>query len=93
LDLGAQVSIAAHFQVFQLGADGYDDAVNELALTLRERDLKDVTFIAPPPGQTIELTTPAMKSYGRETLKNEARMDAIDMKTLPFKWTFPISGP
>ncbi len=26
LDLGAQLSIAAHFQVFQLGADGYDDA-------------------------------------------------------------------
>jgi L-ascorbate metabolism protein UlaG (beta-lactamase superfamily) len=95
LDLGAQVSIAAHFQVFQLGADGYEDAVNELALTLRERDLKDATFIAPPPGQTIELTAPARKSYGWETMKNEARMDAIDavdVKTFPFKRAFPISG-
>ena len=35
-----RLSIAAHFQVFQLGADGFDDAVNELTSILKERDLK-----------------------------------------------------
>ncbi len=39
LDLGAQTSIAGHFQVFHLGTDGFDDAVNELALTLKERNV------------------------------------------------------
>ena len=93
LDLGAQVSIAAHFQVFQLGADGFDDAVNELASTLQERDLKPETFIAPIPGQAIELTTPFTEVTAGETLKSEARMDGVDMKNLPFKWAFPLSGP
>jgi L-ascorbate metabolism protein UlaG (beta-lactamase superfamily) len=55
LDLGAQMSIAAHFQVFQLGTDGFDDAVNELALTLKERDLQPDTFIAPTPGRAVEV--------------------------------------
>ena len=55
LDLGAQVSIAGHFQVFQLGTDGFDDAVNELASTLKERDLQPDTFITPIPGTAIEL--------------------------------------
>ena len=69
LDLGAQVSIAAHFQVFQLGADGFDDAVNELASTLQERDLKSETFITPIPGQVIELTSPFIGSYDLESLE------------------------
>jgi L-ascorbate metabolism protein UlaG (beta-lactamase superfamily) len=64
LDLGAQVSIAAHFQVFQLGADGFNDAVNELASTLRERDLKSDAFLTPVLGQAIELSTPFSGSYG-----------------------------
>jgi L-ascorbate metabolism protein UlaG (beta-lactamase superfamily) len=55
-DLGAQQSIAAHFQVFQLGPDGFHDAVNELASALKERDLKSEVFIAPTPGRAIELT-------------------------------------
>ena len=55
LDLGAQVSVAGHFQVFQLGTDGFDDAVNELASTLKERDLQPDTFITPIPGTAIEL--------------------------------------
>jgi L-ascorbate metabolism protein UlaG (beta-lactamase superfamily) len=55
LDLGAPVSIAAHFQVFQLGADGFDDAVNDLASTLKERNLKPDAFIAPMPGIAIVL--------------------------------------
>ena len=59
LDLGARFSIAAHFQVFQLGADGFDDAVTELALTLRERDLKPESFIIPIFGRAIETIAPA----------------------------------
>ena len=54
VDLGAELSIAAHFQVFQLGPDGFDDAVNALASALKDRDLGLDTFIAPAPGQAIE---------------------------------------
>jgi L-ascorbate metabolism protein UlaG (beta-lactamase superfamily) len=57
LDLRAGLSIAAHFQVFQLGADGFDDALNELRSVLTERDLKPNAFIAPLPGRPIDLTT------------------------------------
>ena len=32
VDLGAELSIAAHFHVFQLGPDGFDDAVNATGL-------------------------------------------------------------
>lgn len=56
LDLGAEISLASHFQVFQLGADGFDDAVNELAWALRERGLKPEVFMAPTPGRALELT-------------------------------------
>ncbi len=52
--LGAKQSIAAHFQVFQLGPDGFDDAVNGLAQALKEADLDADAFIAPRPGQAIE---------------------------------------
>ena len=69
LDLGAQVSIAAHFQIFQLGADGFDDAVNELASTMQERDLKPDVFITPIPGQAIELTKPLSGSDGLVSLE------------------------
>ncbi len=54
VDLGAELSIAAHFQVFQLGPDGFDDAVNRLASALKDRDIGLDTFIAPAPGQAIE---------------------------------------
>ena len=56
LDLGAQLSIASHFQVFQLGMDGFDDAVNELSAILPERNLHSDTFLAPLPGRAIMLT-------------------------------------
>jgi L-ascorbate metabolism protein UlaG (beta-lactamase superfamily) len=56
LDLHAGLSIAAHFQVFKLGADGFDDAPNELRSTLAERALKPDAFIAPQPGQSVALT-------------------------------------
>jgi hypothetical protein len=39
-----------------LGADGFDDALNELKSALMERDLKPEAFIAPPPGQSVDLT-------------------------------------
>ena len=58
IDLGAEVSIAAHFQVFQLGPDGFDDALQELASTLKGRDLNPDTFIALSPGQSREWGTP-----------------------------------
>lgn len=57
LDLRAGLSIAAHFQVFQLGIDGFDDARNELKLILAKRDLKADVFITPPPGQPVVLTS------------------------------------
>ena len=56
IDLRAKLSIAGHFQVFQLGADGFDDALNELKLALVERDLKPDAFIAPALGQQVKLT-------------------------------------
>jgi L-ascorbate metabolism protein UlaG (beta-lactamase superfamily) len=55
--LQAQRSIAAHFQVFQLGWDAFDDSVNELSSALKEHDLNPDEFVAPAPGQTIELNT------------------------------------
>jgi L-ascorbate metabolism protein UlaG (beta-lactamase superfamily) len=54
-DLVAKVSIAAHFRVFQLGFDGFDDAVSELAATLKNHTLAPETFITPTPGQAIEI--------------------------------------
>ena len=56
LDLRAGLSIAAHFQVFQLGADGFDDALNELKSALAGRNLKPDEFIAPLPGMMVKLT-------------------------------------
>ena len=57
IDLRAHVSIASHFQIFQIGSDGFYDAVNELAFTLKERNLKPDVFIAPDPGLAQEFTT------------------------------------
>jgi L-ascorbate metabolism protein UlaG (beta-lactamase superfamily) len=56
-DLNAQVSIAAHFQVFRLGSDGFDDAMNELSAVLKEHNLNHEAFVAPEPGHPLELTT------------------------------------
>jgi hypothetical protein len=60
LDLGAQTSVAAHFQVFQLGSDGFDDAVTELASMLKVRDLKPDAFVAPLPGRTVFPSRPGV---------------------------------
>jgi L-ascorbate metabolism protein UlaG (beta-lactamase superfamily) len=56
LDLRAGLSIAAHFQVFQLGADGFDDALNGLRTALAKHGLQSDAFIAPPPGRPVALT-------------------------------------
>jgi L-ascorbate metabolism protein UlaG (beta-lactamase superfamily) len=62
LDLNPQVSIAAHFRVFRLGMEGFDDAVNALASTLREYNLKPETFVAPAFGRAINLPPTASVS-------------------------------
>ena len=62
LDLNPQVSIAAHFQVFRLGMEGFDDAVNALASTLREYNLEPETFVAPAFGRVINLPPTASAS-------------------------------
>jgi len=78
LDLGAPVSLAAHFQVFQLGADGFNDAVAELGLTLKQGNLNPETFLALSPGQSHEWigslpeTTHTVK---RGTLGQDARKE------------------
>ncbi|MBI4764677.1 MAG: MBL fold metallo-hydrolase [Deltaproteobacteria bacterium] len=54
-DLKARLSLAAHFQVFQLGWDGFDDAVNELASSLKKHNLRQDEFLAPVFGQVIDL--------------------------------------
>jgi L-ascorbate metabolism protein UlaG (beta-lactamase superfamily) len=61
-DLNAQISIAAHFQVFQLGSDGFDDAVNELSAVLKEHNLHHEAFVTPEPGQSLEMTTRLAKT-------------------------------
>jgi len=57
MDLNAQASIAGHFQVFQLGSDGFDDAVNGLSAALKERNLRPHAFVALEPGKPLEQTT------------------------------------
>jgi hypothetical protein len=53
LEVGAGTSIAAHFQVFQFGPEGFDDAVHELTAIVKERHLKPEAFVAPAPGRAI----------------------------------------
>ncbi len=65
-DLKADLSIAAHFQVFQLGWDGFDDAVNGLTAALQENKLAPDVFIAPAPGQTIEINRAGNGAPARE---------------------------
>jgi hypothetical protein len=55
MDLGTPVSIAAHFQVFQLGFDGFNDAVDILVASLKEHNLKPDAFVAPMLGQAINI--------------------------------------
>ena len=54
LDLGSRTSVAAHFQVFRLGPDGFDDALSALKSAIKERNLAENAFIAPTPGQRVD---------------------------------------
>jgi L-ascorbate metabolism protein UlaG (beta-lactamase superfamily) len=53
LDLGAPFTVAAHFQAFRLGMEGFDDPATLLASTLAENHLKPDTFVVPVLGQAI----------------------------------------
>ena len=68
LDLGAQVSIAAHFQVFQLGWDGFDEAPNGVASALKERNLAPASFIVPAFGRAVSAPreTESARAFSRE---------------------------
>ncbi len=55
MDLGTPLSIAAHFQVFRLGIEGFDDAAHVLAASLKEHGLKPDAFVAPVFGQAIQV--------------------------------------
>ena len=55
MDLGTPLSIAAHFQVFRLGVEGFNDAVDVLLASLKEHNLKPDAFIAPVFGQAIKI--------------------------------------
>jgi L-ascorbate metabolism protein UlaG (beta-lactamase superfamily) len=57
LDLGAEKSLACHYQVFQLGTDGFDEAVNELAMEMKERSIPSQAFLAPSLGRAVEAGT------------------------------------
>ena len=54
VDLGAERSIAAHYQVFQLGADGFDEAVAGLAQALAHFRVDSDAFIVREPGEMVE---------------------------------------
>lgn len=73
LDLGAGLSLAAHYQVFQLGADGFDDAVTELKSALAQRGLKSNEFITPPLGRALDLTA---RSVPGDALTDRGKADA-----------------
>ncbi len=64
LDLGVPISIAAHYQVFQLGGDGFDDAVRDLAAALQEQGLPPEAFVTPLPGRAIAPPGPLNASLG-----------------------------
>jgi L-ascorbate metabolism protein UlaG (beta-lactamase superfamily) len=55
MDLGTPLSIAAHYQVFRLGIEGFDDAVNVLVASLKERNLKPDAFVTSVLGQVIKI--------------------------------------
>jgi hypothetical protein len=55
VDLGTQLSIAAHYQVFRLGVEGFDDAVNVLLASLKNHNLDPDVFVAPALGQAIKI--------------------------------------
>ena len=55
IDLGTPLSIAAHYQVFRLGVEGFNDAVDVLVASLKEHNLKPDAFVTPVLGQAIKI--------------------------------------
>jgi L-ascorbate metabolism protein UlaG (beta-lactamase superfamily) len=55
MDLGTLLSIAAHYQVFRLGVEGFDDAVDVLVASLKEHNIKPDAFVTPMFGQAIKI--------------------------------------
>ncbi|GEM_PF-4211304 len=47
-----------NFQVFQLGYDGFDEAINELNSALNDNKLESDAFIAITPGKFAEVAGP-----------------------------------
>jgi L-ascorbate metabolism protein UlaG (beta-lactamase superfamily) len=95
LDLGTPVSIAAHFQVFQLGFDGFNDAIDELVASLKEHHLKPDAFIAPVFGQTIHIPpiadAPLLVAW-EESLIGRRLSDSYALHYGYAEATFPLSG-
>jgi L-ascorbate metabolism protein UlaG (beta-lactamase superfamily) len=55
-DLGAELSIAAHFQTFQLGREPYDEAPQRVRAALASRKVAESTFIVPEFGRAYEFS-------------------------------------
>ncbi|MGB5219141.1 MAG: MBL fold metallo-hydrolase [Smithella sp.] len=53
MDLGLPFTIAAHFQAFRLGMEGFDDPANVLVSALAQNNLKPDNFVVPVLGQAI----------------------------------------
>jgi L-ascorbate metabolism protein UlaG (beta-lactamase superfamily)/outer membrane protein OmpA-like peptidoglycan-associated protein len=53
LDLGVPFTVAAHFQAFRLGMEGFDDPATVLTSALAENNLKPDAFVVPVLGQAI----------------------------------------
>jgi hypothetical protein len=71
MDLGAPFTLAAHFQTFRLGVEGFDDAGRVLAATLKEHHQNPDTFVVPVLGQAVippplpeALSSPVSEEYG-----------------------------
>jgi len=57
LDLNSELSIACHYNVFQLGPLKYDEASNALKKDLIKRDISKEKFILPELGIPIVIKT------------------------------------
>ncbi len=66
-DLHPEVSIAGHYQVFQLGSDGFDDALRLLAETIKEHSLDSESFVALEPGRSLILHRHNTRTYALYT--------------------------
>lgn len=89
IDLGAGVSIAAHFQVFQLGVDAFDAAPGELKSALLLRNLKPESFLALLPGTTVKLAgAPSMACLPVEKAGNRG----LQLNLKPESFIDPLPG-